>query len=35
MKQSLVTAAAKSNANQAFVGAGVDLAGRLVDAVMT
>ncbi|KAF3764649.1 hypothetical protein M406DRAFT_356612 [Cryphonectria parasitica EP155] len=34
MKQSLVTAAARSTANQAIVGAGVDLAGRLVDAIV-
>ncbi|PSR82799.1 hypothetical protein BD289DRAFT_297255 [Coniella lustricola] len=35
MKQSLVAAAAKSNANKAVVGAGVDLAGRVVDAIVT
>ncbi|CAN8101025.1 unnamed protein product [Discula destructiva] len=35
MKQSLVTAASKSSANSALVGAGVDLASRLVDAVVT
>lgn len=35
MKQSLVTATSKSSANSAFVGAGVDLASRLVDAIVT
>lgn len=35
MKQSLMTAASKSSANSAVVGAGVDLATRLVDAVVT
>lgn len=35
MKQSLVAAASRSSANSAIVGAGVDLAGRLVDAIVT
>lgn len=35
MKQNLVAAAARSSTNSAFVGAGVDLASRLVDAIVT
>lgn len=35
MKQSLIAAASKSSGNPALVGAGVDLANRLVDAVVT
>lgn len=35
LKQNLVAAASKSSANSAIIGAGVDLASRLVDAVVT
>lgn len=35
IKLSLVTAASRSSDNSAFVGAGIDLASRLVDAVVT
>lgn len=35
MRNTLIPAVAKSSTNQAFLGAGVDLAGRLVDAIVT
>lgn len=35
LKQNLAAAASKSSANSAMVGAGVDLAGRVVDAIVT
>lgn len=34
MKQNLVAAASRSSANSAVIGAGVDLASRIVDAVV-